>query len=595
MTEHQQDLIDLISLVEEYKQHAAQSQMEIKSHKNHISDLEKEIGRFRAKESTHHKFVRELEESVWTLDRQLRHQHVSQSKKDDEIRSLKTQILSMESQMNRVIGSEKRELEILRDERTRLNMQLTLKDQQLHEFERQIDHQQTKILNMKAESPFLKSRADADSEDDEGVDGSKSSSSKKKKNKSVSPIAPISQDDVGLSLFPIGEESPSRSVTSQSPPTEARKSATALNSSPISAEDRIPAEILNNQPQPMPKLTKNLSNGSSSPRSSRSPRSPRSGKVEMISDATEFGAEPLAGTIFSGMLGAAASITSPAREGTGGGGTSKWASPRDESPIAGANPTKSPTKSPPKPAKPPKRQPSTKAPLGISLGINLVSAAASREASLKATSSAAITTTSSGSGRNRDVTLDSSMGMHHSMEQEQWSTTLRQKEKKKSDSPVPLARERTSVESVHTPDTLSPPTSPGPSTLGGVGRTASATQEAKAKNYRYAEESGVTAGTHDGDDEDKEDEEKEEEEMNAKLERGKPKVQERRLKTLSSIKAIMNRSRMNRGLSAGSANDNGDACLPVDMSFERQDRDMKDEESAATLREYIRKSKESGD
>ena len=174
MSDHHQDLIDLISLVEEYKQHAVRSELEIKSHKSHIRELEKEIERLRAKKLSHHAFVRELEESVRTLDRQLRQQHLAQSKKDEEVNLLKAKSLWQTSES--AMGAEKRELENLRDERKQLKVQLTLKDQQLHKFEKQIDYQQTKILNMKAASHFMKSRADEDSDDDSGKGGSKSPS-----------------------------------------------------------------------------------------------------------------------------------------------------------------------------------------------------------------------------------------------------------------------------------------------------------------------------------------------------------------------------------------------------------------------------------
>lgn len=569
MSDHQQDLIDLISLVEEYKQHAVQSQMEIAGHKSHIGELEKEIARLRAKENGHHVFVRELEESVRSLDRQLRHQHIAQSKKDEEIRSLKAHIVSMETHMNRHLGSESRELDMLRDEKKRLVVQLAMKDQQLHEFEHQIDHQHTKILNMKNSSPIVKVGEEdnslAISNPSLHSDNEKELTKKKKEKEKGVPS--ISQEEVGLSLYTIGEEaSPTRSVGS---PSSDRKNSNKKAS--LSIE-----EAAATQP---PTLTKSLSTGSS----------PRSGKVEVISDSSEFGGEPIGSTIFGGMLGAAAAqviVSSPPRGNAGVVGGKKWASPRDEPPSP---PLAKPT-SPAKPPKPIKKPPASKAPmkLGIDLNIGASGSLTSRELSAKAAASSG---SSSADGRAvaGEVTLDSGMGIHHSLEA---ARDLQGNESKATEVPI----SRMSLESAHTPDTLSPPESPD-HRIGAAAPPAAALrqrEDTEAKRmYRYAPDEDAT--TDDGEDlrrsicRDSSDDETKEKEEEGKAEAKVPRVQERRVKTLASIKAIMNKSRMNRGTSSVPG---GPSTLPADMSFEREEFKDDTSDQATALREYIRKSKE---
>lgn len=572
---HQQDLIDLISLVEEYKNHSIQSQAEIAGHKAHISGLEKEIARLRAKESGHHVFVRELEESVRSLDRQLRHQHIAQSKKDEEIRSLNAEIVGMEGQMNRQLGSESRELDMLRDEKKRLMVQLAMKDQQLHEFEHQIDHQHTKILNMQNSSPI---KVSEDENKGAGPNPSSAGSEMKMKKKKEKSVSPISQEDLGLSLYTIGEEtSPTRSTGSQSP--EARKSG---------KKSTTAAAVSLEEPAQPPALTKSLSTGSS----------PRSGKVEVISDASEFGSEPIDSTIFAGMLGAATSqmmMSSPPRANPGVVGGNKWASPRDDSPPLAKPSLGSPAKSPAKPPKPTKKPPSSKAPmsLGIDLNIGTAGASSSREFAAKTAAAAPVSGSSSSSGR-REVTLDSGMGIHHSLEAAR--DLAKRSESKTGEMQVPQ-EQRVSVESVHTPDTLSPPDSPD-HRLAAIAAPQASTEASEGvgarRTYRYTPDEDAT--TDDGEDlrrsagrDSSEDEAEGKEQEEGKGEMRAPRVQERRVKTLASIKAIMNKSRMTRGVPG---EPESPRPLPVDMSFEREEFKDDTSDQATALREYIRKSKE---
>ena len=109
--------MDLIALVEEYKQHSARTDSEIRNYKAHISELEREILKLRAKDGQHFSFVRELEESIRSLDNQLRQAQLA-SKKDDEIITLKQKLQTAESNYDNRVTTESHELHFLREERS---------------------------------------------------------------------------------------------------------------------------------------------------------------------------------------------------------------------------------------------------------------------------------------------------------------------------------------------------------------------------------------------------------------------------------------------------------------------------------------------
>jgi hypothetical protein len=580
MEDHHQDLVDLISLVEEYKQHAVHAEAELKNHKAHIEEQDREINRLRQKTTSHNTFVRELEESVRSLDRQLKHQSIAQSRKDEEIRSLKKQILSMDNAMTHHVGAESQELDRLREEKKRLNIEIALKDQQLHEFERQIDYQQTKIMNMKAGVYDHEEKSNSNAY---------SSSRRRPKEKEMQQQEPndgavVSQESIGLSLYSIGEESPIRQSQQSSNPSSptttgnmSTETSLKIATSEIGDVSETKAAAVESPPGKLSSRT--LSSGSS----------PRSGKVETITDASEFGSSLDMGsvtTIFGGML-RGTTVTSPQRT----TGDNKWASPRDDSPPstrpvdAVASPATSPAK-PPKPSK--KKAPPPVADTAPSSAVEMASSSRAHDAAAKeyeaktladatmtasklrrnpaSSSTRAVTT---GSFRQQDVTLDSGTGIHHALGMAQHEIAVKSRQQRDESGngfssrsvigkAIPL--ERTSVESAHTPDTLSPPQSP----------------EHRQESQRHLDSS---------------DSDEDDDEAGVSYERRQPRAtSERRIKTLASIQAIVNSSRRNRGGGiAGGTSSN--SSVPDDMEFE-QVREESRQETVLGAMEHIRRSRE---
>ena len=499
--------MDLIALVEEYKQHSAHADASLRQHKEHIADLEKDIVKLRAKDGQHFSFVRELEESIRSLDNQLRQSQLAGNKKDDEIKSLKQRLNLAEHDFDQRAAIESRELHYLREEKKRLLLELSLRDHQLTEFEKQIDHQQTSLVNLKVGSGEM-------------IGGKK----KKVPPKPQKPETETQLKSSDINLYSIVETSPANSPKgkSRSVLEEVRKE---LHSDVEVEEETLPVQ---EQPRLAPAL---LSTESSYPVNSSS--SPRSGKVEMLTDESEFRGElgGLGGTIFS-------NFSSPERAATIAG--RKWASPRDEDKEEGEG-GNSPVPVKMSPSKPPKPQRPQKivipAPASPRRDEIPVSASASLEQRSRKAAEAAGT---------RE--LDSGLGLHHMLKRQV------REENRGLGSVLDNAgeRERERMKSA-TPDTLSPPSSP-------EGR-------ARDERFRSMEEAVSirrSARTKKPPMEENKEGDGEEVTQPAVTARG-GRASERRLKTretLASIKAIVNKSRANR-------KEGDDAPLPGDMTFER--------------------------
>ena len=356
--------MDLITLVEEYKQHAIHSDVEICNLKSHIHDLEKEILKLRTKDGQHFSFVRELEESVRSLDNQLRQSHLSCNRKDNEIKLFKQKLSLAEHDFDRRASIESHELLYLREEKKRLLQELSMRDHQLTEFEKQIDHQQTSILNLKV--------------------GDKEGTKVK-----VSPQKSSMKDDAmqlrssDINLYPIREsQSPSASpnLKVQSGQYEGRSTREWLHSDV--EVDRSPEQ---------PHLASSSSLESS----------PLSGKVELIDDESEFRGElnrqySVIGTIFT-------EFSSPSRVGTTA--ARKWASPREEEEEKDEILVR---KSPSKPNKPIRPQKPLKIPLHADID------------PLTSKSEATPTTATGRGGKNTTRELDSGTGLHQALERQEY-------------------------------------------------------------------------------------------------------------------------------------------------------------------------------
>ena len=489
--------MDLIALVEEYKQHSAHADAEIRNHKAHIVDLEREILKLRANDGQHFRFVRDLEESIRSLDNQLRQAQLSSNKKDEEIKTLRQRLQMAEHNFNHKVTTESNELHFLREEKKRLLLELSLRDHQLTEFEKQIDYQQTSLVNLKVGDVKL---------------SGKKTRVPPSKPQGPAKVGPVKPSDI--SLYSIAETSPTNSPKNKSKSVleEMRKEL----HSDVEVED---GELLLD-PEP-----------STEPPNSKSPRS---GKVEVLTDDSEFGGE-FRDTIFS-------AFSSPGRSAKKAG--RKWASPRDEEKAAAEGDgspvqTKASPMKPPKPSRPPKL---------FRGGLEASELESSRPKDAQVSASRELGCKETDGGTKE---LDSGLGLHHMLQ--------RQKVEEKPNLGSMLdnsgmgERDSDRFKSI-TPDTLSPPSSPeGRGSLHHVEETVPIRRTARAQKPTVEEK--------------EEREEKDGEEVVQPTKGRAGRASDRRLRsreTLASIQAIVNESK-----SRANRMGEGEAPLPADMAFER--------------------------
>lgn len=143
-----QDLIDLVSLVEEYRQDHERYEQEIIGLRNRNAELEEEVHMLRDHQDKHVGLVGELEDSITHLDSELSNARLHLSRREGEVEGLRSSLMLTHREHLVQVNSGTMEIDNLKRNEEDMKAALKQKDKEIIDLEGLLDSKEKKISEL---------------------------------------------------------------------------------------------------------------------------------------------------------------------------------------------------------------------------------------------------------------------------------------------------------------------------------------------------------------------------------------------------------------------------------------------------------------